>query len=240
MAAAPVVRLERVVIGVDFTELSLAAAEWTVRHFARGAHHILTYAIDIPEPRVLAGRFPRRAEVVRRAREGAIGRMREIRQAWGDPTMRLDVRECTPVEAITVVAADTAADLIVVGEHTHSAAAGRTAESILEHATVPLLIARGDLFALPSRILAAVHDEHSKSAILAWSQFMSRHFGVRDADVTAVKGMSAGQLLAEQARGGYDMIVVGNRRTGGFVRALLGNVTTSMVRDAECPVLVVN
>jgi len=40
--------LERIIIGVDFTEMSLAAAQWVGRHLARDASVTLVHVIADP------------------------------------------------------------------------------------------------------------------------------------------------------------------------------------------------
>ena len=288
----PALRLGRIVIGVDFSDRSMAAAEWAVKHFAPAAQHILTHAIDLPPSRSLVGGFPRRAEVVRRASEGALNRLRNVREEWLAPGMRLDVREGTPAEAMTTLAGDTAADLIVVGEHTHGRtgwlAPGSTADLVLETASVPVLVARGRMNEAPRRILAAVHDSTDAPAVLAWSRRLASEFGARvtvchvfrpvfagvaehvaggarwetelaqheqteawldarlreagfahgEADIEVLMGGATNELLSAQQRGDFGMMVVGSRRVGWVMRALLGSVTVTMMREAACPVLI--
>jgi nucleotide-binding universal stress UspA family protein len=285
-------RLGRIVIGVDFSDRSMAAAEWTVRHFAPAAQHILTHAIDLPPSKSLIGGFPRRVEIVRRASEGALNRLRNAREEWLAPGMRLDVREGTPAQAITTLASDTAADLIVVGEHTHGRtgwlAPGSTADLVLETASVPVLVARGRLEESPRRILAAVHDATDAPAVLAWSRRLASQFDARvtvchvfrpvfagvaeqvaggtrwetelaqhaqteawldarlrdagfehgEADIEVLMGGATNELLSAQQRAEFGVMVVGSRRVGPVMRALLGSVTQTMMREAACPVLV--
>lgn len=62
------------------------------------------------------------------------------------------------------------------------------------------------------------------------------HEGV-EVDSRVVEGHPAEVLIAQGDDA--DMIVVGSRGRGGFVGALLGSVTTSVVNHAKCPVVVV-
>jgi nucleotide-binding universal stress UspA family protein len=182
----PRIRLQRIVIGVDFSEPSIAAAEWTVKHFAPGAEHFLAHAVDIPASGELFGRFPRRAEVVGRMSEDALNRLRQMREEWSVPELRLDVHESTPCEALSDLATYTVADLIVVGEHTHLHEAAlsekSTAENVLKSTQVPILLARGMRPHAPRRILAAVHDARDTPEVLRWSRLLA---DLHDARVTA-------------------------------------------------------
>lgn len=47
------------------------------------------------------------------------------------------------------------------------------------------------------------------------------------------------EILALADELGADMVVVGSRGLGGLRRALMGSVSTSVVRHAHCPVLVI-
>lgn len=60
-----------------------------------------------------------------------------------------------------------------------------------------------------------------------------------DVDLRIRWGEPANEVVASATAAGADMIVVSNRGLGGFARMLLGSVAESVVRHAECPVLVV-
>ena len=55
--------------------------------------------------------------------------------------------------------------------------------------------------------------------------------------VTAVHGLPADELI--KASQGADMIVLGRRGMGGFVRLLMGSVSSQVAQHALCPVLIV-
>lgn len=75
---------------------------------------------------------------------------------------------------------------------------------------------------------------------------------VLDEQVRKIEAWGAGVEKAHQRSGrpdreilaladelGADMVVVGSRGLGGLRRALMGSVSTSVVRHAHCPVLVI-
>ena len=55
--------------------------------------------------------------------------------------------------------------------------------------------------------------------------------------VTAVHGLPVDELV--KASEGADMIVLGRRGMGGFVRLLMGSVSSQVAQHAHCPVLIV-
>ena len=55
--------------------------------------------------------------------------------------------------------------------------------------------------------------------------------------VTAVHGLPVDELV--KASEDADMIVLGRRGMGGFVRLLMGSVSSQVAQHAQCPVLIV-
>ena len=55
--------------------------------------------------------------------------------------------------------------------------------------------------------------------------------------VTAVHGLPVDELV--KASESADMIVLGRRGMGGFVRLLMGSVSSQVAQHAKCPVLIV-
>jgi len=55
--------------------------------------------------------------------------------------------------------------------------------------------------------------------------------------VTAVHGLPVDELV--KASEGADMVVLGRRGMGGFVRLLMGSVSSQVAQHAQCPVLIV-
>ena len=74
-----------------------------------------------------------------------------------------------------------------------------------------------------------------------WLREQVHRAGV-DADETALRvsiGRPADEILAEQERGGADLIVMGTHGSGTLVRTLLGSVAGAVLHRSPCSVLVV-
>jgi nucleotide-binding universal stress UspA family protein len=293
-------QLNRVVVGVDFSEPSEAAARWTAAHLARGAELVLVHAVDVPEPpSFLRGRFPPRERLVETARTGADKRLRELSLALGAERIWLEVREGDAAEQLAAVAAEYGADLVVVGAHGMRPGpwirVGSTAEQITRRSPAPVLLAQGALDAPPRRLLVGLDDASIAQGVLGWARLLAERCGARvtalhvlsaplleslltlaavtsgtptptipalesghreDADRWARRVVEGGldaatasseiafgdpapELLAAAQRVRADLILVGRHGAGGARPALLGSVTSEVLRGATCPVLVV-
>jgi nucleotide-binding universal stress UspA family protein len=300
-------KLERVVIGIDFSAPSLEAARWTAHHFARGAELVLVHAVHIPEPpRFLRGRYPEMDELVESARRGAEERLRGVVASLSCAVcatrVRTEVRVGEPSAVLAAAAADLGADLVVVGPHGERARPwnllGTTAQHLVKLSPVPVLLATGvhDVHgATPRSLLVPLADGDVTPEVLRWTRLFAERFDARVTALHVVNAVAASHVLAaaplaatmaqvqsgpwlEEIRGEADrwmggllaaglpsdrvasevtfgdtggeilaaadrleseMIVMGRRHDGGVRRALLGSITSEVLRGATCPVLVV-
>jgi nucleotide-binding universal stress UspA family protein len=88
----------------------------------------------------------------------------------------------------------------------------------------------GDDAALTEKAKEAAQAETDQVLAAAGSQPPS-------VTVTAVHGLPVDELV--KASEGADMIVLGRRGMGGFVRLLMGSVSSQVAQHAQCPVLIV-
>ena len=63
--------------------------------------------------------------------------------------------------------------------------------------------------------------------------------GVKARSVKLVHGNVVESIIDVTKSGQYDMIIMGNKGTGGISEALLGGVSIQISRHAPCPVLIV-
>jgi len=186
-------RLDRVVIGTDFSAASVEAAKWTAEHFAYGAQLVLVHVVSVPEPpRFFRGRYPAPDALVETARAGAEARLRELGRALGAERLRVEVRVGRPAEELAAAAADHNADVIAVGRHGERPGVwhrlGSTADALVRAATVPVLLATRVRDVRPRRILVALDESDATGAVASWARALGDRF---DAYVLAVHVVSS-------------------------------------------------
>lgn len=81
-------KLERIVVAVDFLKPGLEAARWAAVHFAPDSALRLVHVIHVPTPPFfLRGLYPSPDELVEMAEEGARTRLEELaRDLWSRET----------------------------------------------------------------------------------------------------------------------------------------------------------
>jgi len=181
-------RLERVVIGMDFSTPATAAAAWTARHFTPDAELVLVHAIVVPEvPRFLRDRTPPTDTLIATARLGANQRMREISTSLGTRIIWPEIRVGSAAEQIAEACDEYDADLVVVGAHGVQPGRwgrlGSTAEQLVSTAPVPVLHAAALRNSPPRQILVPVNDSNVGPWVVRWARFLAERF---DAHATAV------------------------------------------------------
>lgn len=177
-------KVQRIVVGVDFCDSSVNAARWVALEFAPLAEIVLLHAVDLPRPpRPVRGAMAPVARVSENAMMGAHARLAEL-GPWVDGTRVIGEVLVGSAADLLVGAADThAADMVVVGEHDCSRGVweflGSTAERVVRRASVPVLVARELPPCPPRRILAAIDDSSGGRRALEWAAFLGRHLDAR-------------------------------------------------------------
>jgi nucleotide-binding universal stress UspA family protein len=182
MTRHPRPRIERVVVGVDFSDPSLHAARWAARHFAPGAELLLVHVIHLPpDPLSIGGHSSQRERALETARAAAEIRLRELSDSIAARLIPPEIRVGTPDEEIVRVAGEYDADLVVIGRRGGRAGVrgwmGTTAQRVVRRSTVPVLVAReqtgGDTNGVVSRVLIAVDDSDVATTVLEWGQHLT-------------------------------------------------------------------
>ncbi len=138
------------VVGIDGSEGATAALAWAIEHAPLlDAEVVVVHSMDVslamPPPTVAAPPFV----IDDQLRAG----MRDALHEWCAPLRtagvpyRAELYEGSPVGAITRIATETRADLIVVGRRGHGGFAelllGSVAHSLAHHAAIPVVIVPG-------------------------------------------------------------------------------------------------
>ncbi len=181
-------KLDRLVIGEDFSDPALAATRWAARHFAPDAELILVHAIEpATPPSYLEEEFPPAPALADDAREDSEHRLRDLADEIGRDRVRCVIREGRPERAIIDVAVEVRADLIVVGEFGHHGrradVLGTTADWLTRAAPVPVLLSRRLRPSRPRRILLPIEESALLGEALGWGRFCAERF---DAEILAL------------------------------------------------------
>jgi nucleotide-binding universal stress UspA family protein len=208
-------KLERVLVGIDFSPSSIDAASWVGRYFASGAELVLAHVISIPEPPpIVRSRFPRRDLLIGTVREGAEKKLREISMSLSAARMWLEVREGGPVECLTALAEDFKADVVVAGAHGERAGLleglGSTADHLVRASTRPVLLVIHQRLTTPRHILVPLDKPAHATDALRWTSVLSQRFSARVTTMHVVTGgVASGALAALAVVSGTPQVDVG-------------------------------
>jgi nucleotide-binding universal stress UspA family protein len=177
-----IMKLDRIVIGIDFSEHSIAAAQWVARALAPRAELVLVHVLELPPPPwFLRSRFSLRPQDVEMCRAGARARLRELGRQVGRGMLWEEVRSGRPEDEVLRVAREYEADLIVVGSHRERTGFwnrfGSTAERILGGSTVPVLVVHGAPRTVPRLVLAAIDDSATGRKVINGTQALAQRLG---------------------------------------------------------------
>ncbi len=177
-------KLDRVLITIDFSERSIAAARWVARSFAPASEVVLVHVLPVPRaPRFVRGSYAVADETLDRWRNEARLQLRQLGQQISRGIVFEEVRTGRADEQIEAVAKEYHADLVVVGSHRDRAGLwnrlGGTAEQILTASSVPVLVVHGTPQAPPRLLLAAVDDSAAASAVIEHARGLVHRFHAR-------------------------------------------------------------
>jgi nucleotide-binding universal stress UspA family protein len=176
--------IRRVLIGIDFSEASLAAARWIARQFAAEAELILVHVIPVPPPPsfcrdILADRQTLATGAVPRLEGGLRGFAATLPSARVTTHLRVG----RPFEQIAELAEELRVDLIALGRTGERAGTwkrlGSTADRLIRRVRTPVLIVPGSPATIANRVLAAVDDAQNATAVLDGAHTLARLFGAR-------------------------------------------------------------
>lgn len=193
-------KLERMVVAIDFSERSIAAAQWVARHFAPKSEIVLVHVLELPPPpRFLRGGASWRADDVETCRAGARRRLRQLGAQIGRGLIWEEVRVGRAHEEVLCVAREYNADLIVVGSHrdreTFWNRLGSTAERVTGGSPVPVLVVHGAPREAPRILLAAVDDSETGTRVIERARIHVERLGARGKVVYVLPHQAIQRLL---------------------------------------------
>jgi nucleotide-binding universal stress UspA family protein len=185
---------ERILVGVDFRQPSLAAARWATAHFGTCAIE-LTHVLPIPEvPAFLRPVMPALDDRLQTAAPSLLPALRAFAGTLGAKHPSVQVRVGPPIESLAEAAATFGAELVVLGRKALDGNRGRTLERLVRRLPVPALVVGNRVFESPRRILAAVDDATVGRNVVGWAAALAQHFG---AELMLLHALN-GSLLAHQ------------------------------------------
>ena len=201
--------LDSIVVGVDFSEVSLAAAQWVGRHLARDAALTLVHVMEPPPlPNVLRLRSATTPDSERRSRariESLRGALHGLSGVVGGTDTKVEIRVGDVAAQLAAYADLVDADLVVVGGNAVSHAAPRhetaTTVRLLRQLSRPGLVAR-NIPAAPTTVLAVLDGDATESVLsvarMVAAPCEARVVTLRLADTTPVGSLERRKYLLRE------------------------------------------
>lgn len=187
--------LRRILVGVDFRQPSLAAANWATAQFGAGAAIELAHVLPTPEvPDFLRPLMPALDHRLEAATARSLQGLRGFAETLRAKHLSVLMRVGRPVDRLLERAGSFGADLLVLGRMSASGNRGRTAERLIRRLSVPALVVAGGTKERPRRILAAVDDAEIGAKVVDWAASLARYF---DAELTLLHVLTK-TLLAHE------------------------------------------
>jgi len=204
-------RIERVIIGMDFSDSAIAAATWTAEVFAPDAQLIFAHALEPDSDRFLP-QATYATSLEASLHEAAAEHTREIAHLLTTRKKRIEVRDGRAHDVLREVAEHVRADLIVVGPHgEHSPKSrllGTTADRLVRTAPIPVLIGgRQKPGAREKRIVAAVDASTMTGRVLSWAAYASTTLDARVTALYALKSVATSHAMAAARSGATGEVV---------------------------------
>ena len=145
--------LERVLVGVDFRQPSLAAAKWASTHFGSRTRIGLAHVRSVPEvPGFAEPVMPVLDDRLVTSVASPLPGLRGFAATLGASDPSIHVRVGPTVSSLAEMAGNLEADLVVLGRKTLDGSRGRTLERLIRCLTVPALIIGNGTGQRPRRI----------------------------------------------------------------------------------------
>ena len=198
-------RLDTILVAVDFTGPSMAAAEWAARSFAPDARIVLLNVIEPPpDPPSLAHRFPSTHNLVQSTRAEAERKLLDLVDRVAPGRASVEIRVGRPHEQLLALATERAADMVVLGRQDLGAGGwarvGSVAQRVLRNSRIPVLVAAGSVAGAPRDVLAAVDDSPMADVVLGWARFIGERFSSK---ATAISVLPSGSTAAVEDAGAW-------------------------------------
>ena len=193
-------KLERILVGVDFSAQSADAAEWAARVLGPQAKLVLAYVVEGAEPPITATAYaPPSDTSLSSAFDEAERKLHDLAVRLDSARIRTVVLRGNAAQRLAEAARDHDADVVVVGSHPVRPGLwnwlGSTAESLIGRSSVPVLVASHPSSMTPDHVLAAVDESPLAARVQDWARFLARHFTARATTIGVQAAAVPGHVL---------------------------------------------
>jgi nucleotide-binding universal stress UspA family protein len=185
-------RFNTIVVGIDFSERSLATARWVADHLSPSAEIVFVHVVPEPEtPSFLQPHLRGVLDEVSGVVPALIPGLRGVAELVAPGRHRIEIVTGITADGLAQVAADVGADLICLGRRRLRRGGARfgatTAHRLLARTRVPVLVVPGKDESAPTRILAALDAREGGDSI---ARAAARLAGSWEAHVNVVHVLS--------------------------------------------------
>ena len=177
-------QFKKIVIGIDFSDASLAGARWVSNHLAPGAEMLLVHVVPLPRPPIylhehIASTIDQRSALV----PSLYTALRGFGDLLSSDRVRVGIRTGVPWSALAHVADEVKADLICVGRGPKRQGSSRfgatTPQRLLGVSQVPVLVIPQGVNSKPGRVFAALSGRPGGERVIPVAQDLAAGWGSR-------------------------------------------------------------
>ena len=174
----------KIVIGIDFSDASLAGARWVSNHLASRAELVLIHVVPLPRPPIylhehIGLTIDERSTLVPRLYRA----LRGFADLLSSDRVRVGIRSGVPWSALARVADDVKADLICVGRGPKRQGSSRfgatTPQRLLAISQVPVLVIPQGVVSKPGRVFAALSGRPGGERVIPIAKALATAWGSR-------------------------------------------------------------
>jgi nucleotide-binding universal stress UspA family protein len=194
--------MERVVVGVDFSEVAPTTVEWATRFVSAQGRLVLAHVVPTTRmPDFLRDLTTARVPSSQAAAGAALERLEGLARGLSLGSREVDARVVhgRPADALARLGQELEADLLVIGpKGSRAARLGTTAEQLVRVADRPVLVVHDPGVGDPMRLLLPIDSSPRSGEVLAWGRRLMEHFGARATvlhvlDHVLLAGLRAGE-----------------------------------------------
>lgn len=231
-------RLDRIVVGIDFTPAATAALRWVVRHVP-DAELVLAHAIDPVPGSVTVGKGD--------GEQAVRARLKSIADSLGGrKRVRIELREDRAPAAIAYIGESSGADLIAVGPHGGEESIpgiGSTAERLIRMSPIPVLLVAHPRDRRVERVVIAADRVDLMPEVMHAADAFARGEGVQvtlthvfDPRIPSMAGWQGGSVRPDAAPQGYPSFDDYVKETEGWLAGLARELSGSPHVELAVPV----